>query len=407
MTNVLLVGPWAPYALAFARSLRRRHVGVYLLNTSAERVDFSVSSSVNGGALISEELLGTTEGLDLIAAFARQLGASALVAAVDRDLIWLAAHRERFEPACRVLAPAAESLVSISSKIYQAELARSIGLPILPTFVFARMEDAGAVPAAQFPLVVRPDRREQGSSQPKALLVRSADELRETIRGYQPGRAPLLGQAYKPLPNVVVHGVRSVGGDIIATRCYLVARKFQGVSLTVEPCSFPRGLEARCREFVERAEITGCYHFEFLLSPEDNCPYFLEVNVRLGGTTDKVYRTGFDEPSLLLECYGIPSEPAVALPIHRRRRVVNKRTLLKHIVWAAEGKLTELDYPAVGRWTHIAYSCRDLLFAQDSVFDWRDVPGSIAFHLRDLLPASRGPVTRLAVLTASDQRGRT
>jgi hypothetical protein len=407
MTSVLLVGPWAPYALAFARSLRRRHGDVYLLNTSTEHDGFSVLWSAKGVARFSEDLIGTPEGLDLVASYVRQIGASALVAAVDRDLVWLAAHRDRFEPACKVLAPAAESLERISSKSHQAVLARSVGLSVLPTFLIAGMEDVGAVPAAHFPLVVRPDHREHTSSQPKALLVRSANELREAVRTYPPDRAPLLGQPYKAFPNVVVHGVRSLRGDIVATRCYLVARKFQGVSLTVEPSSFPRGLEAKCREFVERAGITGCYHFEFLLSPKDDCPYFLEVNVRLGGTTDKVCRAGFDEPSLLLESYGISPQVADASPIPRRRRVVNKRTVLKHIAWAAKGLLTDLDYPAVGRWTHIAYSCRDLLFAKDSIFDWRDVPGSIAFHLRGLLPASTGPVPGLVTLAASDQRGRT
>ena len=103
----------------------------------------------------------------------------------------------------------------------------------------------------------------------------------------------------------------------------------------------------------------------------------------MGGTTDKVVKMGFDEPSLLLESYGIPSKHTSS-GAGGPRRVVNKRSLLKHIVWAAMGKLTELDYPEVGPFTHIAYSCRDLIVAKDSIFDWRDLPGSIRFHLRGL-----------------------
>src|SRR5437879_1377017 len=44
-------------------------------------------------------------------------------------------------------------------------------------------------------------------------------------------------------------------------------------------------------EFATRADIQGCYHLEFLFSPPDSRAYFLELNVRLGGTTDKVVRT--------------------------------------------------------------------------------------------------------------------
>jgi hypothetical protein len=92
---------------------------------------------------------------------------------------------------------------------------------------------------------------------------------------------------------------------------------------------------------------------------------------------------GFDEPMLLLRAYGMASAgPAPARGRHRR--VANKRVLARHIVSAARGTLTELDYPNVGRLAHIAGSCRDLIRAKDSVFDWRDPAGSVRFHLRNL-----------------------
>jgi hypothetical protein len=386
MTNVLLVGPWAPSALAFTRSMQRQGIRVYLLQPSWSRDSPRSCPAIAGSLALPEGLVETAEGIDFISRYVHEVGASALVATLDRELIWLAAHRDRFEPSCQVLASSPESLVRILSKRHQLELARSAGISVLPTYVLARMEDADAIPTSAFPLVLRPDRHADVSPEFKVRLVKSPEQLRVAMCGSRLA-SPLLAQSFKPFPNLLVHGARSVTGEVIASRCYLVARKFEGVSLTVEPRPFPDGLEARCRDFATVAGLTGCYHFEFLFSPAENYAYFLEVNVRLGGTTDKVVRTGFDEPALLLQAYGIA--PVRRPARGRRRRVVNKRTLLRHMMWAARGWLTEMDYPDVSRFMHIVYSCRDLVIAKDSIFDWRDVRGSISFQLRDLVHRRR------------------
>jgi hypothetical protein len=386
MTNILLVGPWAPSALAFTRSMRRQGIRVYVLQISGPRETPRSCPTLAGSLTLPEGLLETAEGIHLISRYAHAVGASALVATLDRELIWLAAHRDRFEPACQVLAPSPESLIRILSKRHQLELARSVGISVLPTHVLASAEDADAIPTSAFPLVLRPDRQADVSPPFKVRLVKSAEQLRVALCACRL-TSPLLAQSFQACPNLLVHAVRSVTGDVIASRCYLVARKFEGVSLTVEPRSFPDGLQARCRDFAAAAGLTGCYHFEFLFSPAENRAHFLEVNVRLGGTTDKVLRTGFDEPALLLQAYGIaPIGPPCR---RRRRRVVNKRTLVRHMMWAATGRLTEFDYPNVSRFRQVAYSCRDLVVAKDSIFDWRDVRGSISFQLRGLVRRPR------------------
>ena len=71
------------------------------------------------------------------------------------------------------------------------------------------------------------------------------------------------------MPNLLVHGVRSVTGDVIGSRCYRVPRKFEGVTLAVEPRPFPSRLEEMCREFAGLAGITGCYHLEFMKREND------------------------------------------------------------------------------------------------------------------------------------------
>jgi predicted ATP-grasp superfamily ATP-dependent carboligase len=378
--RTLLVSPWAPVALAVARSLKRRGIGVHLLQPTAQRFPRWSFSVIEGATRLPEALVGTDDGIDMIHADAARVGASALVAVRDQDLLWIAAHRDRFEPACRLLAPTPAWLTTLLSKRRQIDVARRAGLTVLPTHEIERTEDADDVPDAAFPLVLRPDLDGAVNPMFKARMATSRGELRDIIQACRRLDAPLLAQPFQRLPNLLVHGARTVAGEIIASRCYLVPRKLDGVTLALEPVPFPDGLEERCRRFAALAGLTGCYHFEFLFSPADAHAFFLEVNVRLGGTTDKVVRTGFDEPALLLQAYGLlPVQPP---RVERGRRVVNKRVLIKHIGRALNGTLTELDYPEASRLGHVLASCRDLLVAKDSVFDRHDLSGSLRFHLR-------------------------
>jgi hypothetical protein len=388
MANVALFGPWGPESLAFARSLRRRGIGTYLVHATDQRPERWSLSSLRGSATMPARLEQTPEGIAWLADYVRGVDASALVATRDGDLTWLARHRHVFEPGCRVLVQPADSLHALLSKRHQASLANDAGLTVLPTHVLTHHDDADSIPASDYPLALRPDR--PGDVEPafKVRFVASRDQLQQVIRDCTRIASPILAQPFQRLPNLVIHGVRSIAGDVIASRCYRVPRKFEGVTLTLEPMPFPEGLETACATFARLAEITGCYHLEFLHSGQENLAHFLEVNVRMGGTTDKVVRTGFDEPCLLLQAYGIATMPT-SRARHVPRRVANKRALLKHIVHAAKGSLTALDYPDVNRWRHIAYSCRDLMVAKDSIFDWRDVSGSLRFHLRGLMPARR------------------
>ena len=382
ITNIILLAPWVPASLAAVRSFHRQGTGVYLLESLTDQRPTPRSFPVlRGSGVIPPDLVGTAEGIAFIKRYADEIEASVLVAVLEPDLVWLAASRQEFAPSCMVLAQTAESLRTLYSKRHQLMLARSAGLSVLPTYLLMRPADADSIPASDFPLALRPDRQECVQPGFKVRLVRSREQLQAMVRGCERISSPIVAQPFKSLPNLVVHGVRSATGRMIASRCYFVPRKFEGVTLAIEPRPFPDRLEEMCHEFARLAGITGCYHLEFLYSAEMNRAYFLEVNVRMGGTTDKVMQLGFDEPSLLLQAYGItPVQPASDGGIHRR--VVNKRAVLKHLVSSVKGTLPEFDYPDVHRLTHIVYSFRDLIVAKDSVFDWRDLRGSLRFQFR-------------------------
>jgi predicted ATP-grasp superfamily ATP-dependent carboligase len=387
--NVLLVGPWVAASLAFARSLRQHGVGTYLLQTNtAQYCSPQTFSAIDGHITMPPGVLGTEEGIDFIRQYVERVRASALAALTDRELLWLARNREEFGRSCQLLVQPHESLSAILSKHRQIEIARQSGLLVLPTYRLTRPEDADTVATADWPLIVRPDQADSVEPRFKVRFIDSRESLRTLMRQCQRLEAPLVGQPFLPLPNLVVHGARSISGNVIASRCYDVPRTFEGLSLAVQPRSFPAHLEDRCRMFVINADIQGSYHFEFLFSAADSLAYFLEVNVRLGGTTDKVVRTGFDEPALLLQSFGILARHASA-GTASSRRVVNKRVMLKHIMRAGSGRLRVPDYPETNRLAHVAYSCRDLFLAKDSIFDWHDVSGSLRFHLRDVITACR------------------
>ena len=134
-----------------------------------------------------------------------------------------------------------------------------------------------------------------------------------------------------------------------------------------------------CRNFANEVGITGPFHFDFLYSGETNTFHYLEINPRLGGTTDKVFRLGFDEPLWTLAAYGFDLQVR-QYRTQRGRSVINRRAMLKHISWIMRGRLSPLDYPLVGPFRHLILSLRRLLWAKDSIASARDLRGTWRFY---------------------------
>jgi hypothetical protein len=200
--------------------------------------------------------------------------------------------------------------------------------------------------------------------------LRSRDELRP--RDYS---RPLLAQPLKRMPNLLVH---AAGGEVAA---FLVDRKFEGITLRIHRYPMPAGLAGQVRDFGESVGLSGAHHYEFLFSPLSGECSFLEVNARFGGTTDKVRLLGFDEAALCLAGYGFRTPRPLAMPVGWRA-VANKRELVRHIWSMLRRAADPWDYPAEPRWKGILRSLADLAATRDSVWDWRDLPGAGAYHLR-------------------------
>ncbi len=386
--TIVMLGPWwVPAYLTFSRSCVARGFAVHLLDVGSQPRPWKrYSSCLAGGGWIAASKIGTPEGIASVHEYVRSVEGDALFTFWDRDLIWLGENRSVFEPTCKVMVPPPESLRLLASKQNQIDLALRVGFDVLPTWYLWAPEDYRKIPQCHYPVVVRPDNNIDAVWPTfKVLFARSPEILRSFLQGIQFLEGPVIAQPLRILPNLVVHGARSEAGKILALQPFLVRRKFEGVTLSIRRADFPPGVEKCCRDFIQAAGLTGCFHYELLFSPPEDRAYYLEINARFGGTTDKVTRLGFDEPGLSLAAFGLlPMQTGTSFVALRGRTAVNKLKALKHIVWALRGKLCALDYPPVSRVGHVGRSLLDLIAAEDSIFDWRDLRGSL-WVCRDIL----------------------
>jgi predicted ATP-grasp superfamily ATP-dependent carboligase len=382
-SKVLLIGSFTRPLLAFARSADRLGVKPYLVEISRGLSQWTkYSSCLHGGTCLDPDLVGTEMGIRFLANYAKDLGASALICDNDCPPTWIAEHRSHFEPSTVVMVTSSQSMEALRSKAKQLELAKNAGFNTLPSWLLLRPQDFVTVPAEAYPVCLRPSLARKVRPQFKATVSSNPQELRTFLSGRTSLEGGIVVQPFLNVPNLLVHGVRSPSGQVVSLRSFLVDKKFEGIALSLTTIPMPPELPDACRRFVERADVTGCFHFDLLYSPSDRKIYFLEINERPGGTTDMVSKLTYDEFLYSLIAYGFEVRQTPRYRAPSTQRVANKRVLIKYILRALRLQLTALDYPISNTFTRITSSFRDLLFATDSVFDWRDLRGSCWYHCR-------------------------
>jgi hypothetical protein len=383
--RVVFLGEFGPPSLTFARSCYAMGVEVYLLTPqAAAKAGKPPSSCLAGADSLDAELVGSPRGIEAILDYTRQVGADAITAISDTHCLWLAKNRARFDGTCKLLLPPAESLERMSSKIEQAGLAREAGFEVLPTYVIRSSADAAAIDPGSYPLCLRPASAHAVEPFFKVMQARSAEELLHYVRDVWTIRDAVVAQPFRVLPNMVVHCTSREGGELVAGTAFLVDRKFEGLALRVRPMLMPQGLEEKLALFSRNAGLSGTYHFDFLYSPTDRASYFLEVNARFGGTTDKVLWLGLDEPANCLLAYGLQGSRPTRM-FGGYKAVANKRAILKHLLTALRRPPEPWDFPQESRWRSALRSLSDLFLIKDSIYDWQDLKGTIAFHLQGII----------------------
>ncbi len=375
--SVLYVGSFGPPSLAFARSCAARSIRMFLLECGPP--SGGRSSCICGCANLPVEEVQRPGGLQRILDYARRVHADSIVALSERHIRWLAAERHFIEPHFKLLLPSLESLNLLRTKEGQIDLAKQSGLAVLPTHLLRSAGDVASIPAEDYPVCLRPSDAEGVHPSFKVEICSLPSELRARIAGLQI-QQPLIAQPFKILPNLLVHMARSESGAILRQSAFLVDRKFEGLALRLRRTDLSPALAAKLADYSRRANLIGPFHFDLLYDPGRNEEIFLEVNPRLGGTTDKVLWFGHDEAALCFDAYGFVLPPSLRSFSARRSTVVNKRTIVKHLLYCLSSRLGPLDYPDCGAFHSALASLRDLVLARDSVWDWKDWRGSVAFH---------------------------
>lgn len=382
VNRIVFFGTFGPPSLTFARSCSRAGISVYLLSVGGSGAGSVPSRCFAGVRSLDRNLAGKTEGIEAILRYASEVRADALATISEAHSLWLARNRAHFENVCTLMAPAAECLERLASKSQQIRLAQEAGLTTLPTYFLRQASEARAIASGHYPVCLRPSSPDCVDPAFKVLTMATAGDLERYLGSLSSLRGALVAQPLRVLPNMVVHCTSGADGGLLRASAFLVDRKFEGLALRIRGMPTPEGLGERISRFSRMAGLEGPYHFDFLYSAQERQCYFLEVNARFGGTTDKVRWLGVDEPAECLEAYGLRPPDGFRSSQRRFTAVVNKRATLKHLLTSLRRGQDPTDYPQESRIRGALHSVGDMFLAKDSIWDWRDLRGTLAFHLQ-------------------------
>jgi hypothetical protein len=384
---VALFGEFGPPLLSAARSFRDAGLKVVVLGLGND-TPLEWSNAISFGAAMPHEQVGTPAGLTCLSQFLEHTKADALLPFWDPEMVWLAEHQDLLPAGCKLLCSSKPALLRSQSKDDQLEMARRSGFEVLPTWKLHSQEDIAGVDLGAFPVCLRPSAAPEIEPPFKVEVLQSLSELQSFLAGRTWGPQPLLVQPFLSLPTIVVHGVRSEAGELLALESFIPSMRFEGISLELLPMPTSSQLALSCSKFADAADLTGPFHFDLLYSAEDSTYYYLEVNARLGGTTDKVLRLGFDEPLLSLAAYGF-DVPVKPYRPRGGRPIVNRRQLIKNIRALMRGHYSPLDFPATARFPRLLMLLRSLLWDRDSIASTRDLRGTLYFFFGSRYAARR------------------
>lgn len=378
----VIVGQFGPPTLACIRGWGEQGFCVGMVCVRSKGEAPPRSRYLTDFTTLPPEKLYMADGIQVVNEFLKKFRASGLICINEGIACWLNEHRQLIPPDVAIWLPPNDIIKNLLSKKKQIEVAREVGFNVLPTYFIDRDEDIlSSIKPDHFPLCLRP--AEAGTVKPafKAYLAYSPGELERYIASLQKIEKPIIAQPFTNLPNLVVHGARTSTGKTIGLQAFLVERKFEGVTLTIRSTALDVNLQDKCIEFTDRFNLTGSYHFEFLIDQSDGSACFLEINNRLGGTTAKVFACGYDEPMLALQAYGVSGSD------RRRMRSVtvsSKQALLKYLLYTIIKNLTPLDYPCEPKCLRIAKTIYGLLRYKDDVFSLHDLRGSLSLYLANI-----------------------
>jgi len=378
----VIVSNFGPPALACIRSWGAQGFPVGMVCIRAKEEGYPDSKYLTDFITLCPKDVYTDNGIKTIDQFLKKFHANGIFCINENIACWLNNYHKIFSNKIAIWLPSTNTIKDLLSKKKQIEIARKVGFNVLPTYLIDKnLKKDNFILPEHFPLCLRPNDPGTVTLPFKAHLVYSFAELKTFITSFKKIEKPIIAQPFMNLPNLVVHGARTVSGTTIGLQAFMVERKFEGVTLTICPTALNKELSNKCISFTNQFKLTGNYHFEFLIDKITGSTFFLELNSRLGGTTAKVYICGYDEPLLALQAYGVKTSRQQGI---KDIIVSNKQALLKYLLFAVKDRLTPLDYPVEPNHLRIVKTIYGLLKYKDDVFMLRDIRGAFALYLGNI-----------------------
>ncbi|MBF0417641.1 MAG: hypothetical protein HQL86_05260 [Magnetococcales bacterium] len=375
-----VLGPLGPAQLTCLRSWRKRGMHPLFVHLTPDTGTPGWPGIPGHYLAIPRDSLLTPDGRARLIAFLSANRCDGLTCLGEAD-----AHILRtleMDLPCPLWLPSAASLDFLDAKSRQAEWARACGFQVLPTW-HADKTLLPEIPAEAYPIIARPDGAHSVDPMFKIRMLPSQEALTRWLDTFRTLHRPVLLQPFLDGPNLVIHAATDARGEPLVLTAFLVRRKFEGVTLTIEPAPLDPSLRTACAAFCRGIGLHGCLHFELLIDPRNATPWFLEVNGRLGGTTGKVYALGFDEPYLLLQAHDLlpPPKPLTLAP--EGTVVTNRLALMKLLLAMArhDPALAQDPSGTPRTWRDLLTG---LLLWRDEIFQRAD-PGCTLWYLRDWL----------------------
>lgn len=372
----IIIAQFGPPSLAAIRSWGKQGARVGMIQIISEKEHPVRSRYLAEHITMTAETFFSQKGFLTAIQFIKDFKADALLTINEKFACHLDENRHMLPNGITFLFSNAAVNRNVLSKSKQIELARSVGFNILPTWEIKNNSNVFSLLSnASFPLCLRP--AGTGAIKPgfKAECFFSADEIHKYVKQKTIFKGSIIAQPFIDSPNFIVHGVRGPNGHHYGLSGFLVKRKFKGVALTIQAADIKDALAWKCRALVDRLNVTGPYHFDFLYEQSTDTPWFLELNNRLGGTTAKIMACGYNEPAWILKAFGYEIEPGRP---EKRITASSKRAILKYIATTAKGNLSLIDHPDEPRWKLLMTALFGLFTWRDDVFDLHDLKGTLA-----------------------------
>lgn len=383
--RIVIVGKYGPPVLACIRSWGRNGYDVGFVCISQSDEPAPSSKYLKKFIRLMPEDVGQQNGLAVISRFINEFEAVVLSCIDEGIACWLNDNKSSFNENLRIALPDTDVIKNVLSKTVQNDTAEKCGLTVLDEYRLNHdCIDKISIPEEHFPLCLRPSDPHGIKPLFKVEIVKDIHQLKQFVHSVKTfGESVILAQPFKELPNLVIHGTRTVNGDNLKMSAFIVERKFEGVTLTIRPFNdIDESFLQQCAEFADELNITGNYHFEFLYDKHIKQSYFLELNLRFGGTTAKVLQCGYEEPMYALESFGLV-DTAADMQI-KDVSVSNKLALIKYALRALKGNLSPLDFPQASLSRHIIDIAKAFLFFKDEIIDMDDLKGCSGLYWNTL-----------------------